>query len=578
MVTKCVDLTGLEIYDNLIKNMISDGDILSFKSALFDETTRVLKLFKIESPTVDTVADFSVEIPETNTSNLYVKITLEEYKKRLALYNEDNSYIDPDSGLSFKKTIYFITNEEVVYIDASNIDYVNDFYVGAKNVKEVLDIIATKFDSKADNISYDKEKSEFQLKAGDTILSTITIEILKSAEDIEYTDSYMLGVNNLQNALDKNIENLNTEIERATKKENELENELNSHIENDTLHITSIEKTKLSGIAEGANKTTVDATLSDTSTNPVQNKVIKAEIDTLKKFVSDGKTAVAVAITGKGVTTATDASFETMAENISVIETGIDTSIATATPEQILTGKTAGVGGEIITGTMPNNGAVSQALNAGGSYTIPKGYHNGSGKVTANSLASQTDGTAVASEILTGKTAFVDGVKVTGSMPDLTASSTVTHSTSNGTKVVLGDAAFMETNSDGTQRAEIRYNGNAGRISGNTLLAVPVATMRTAVNTGTNATAAQILTGYKAYSGSTLVSGSMTNQGAKTASLNCGGSYTIPAGYHNGSGKVTANSLASQTSANAVAADIASGKTAWVNGVKVTGTAVIVPP
>lgn len=68
------------------------------------------------------------------------------------------------------------------------------------------------------------------------------------------------------------------------------------------------------------------------------------------------------------------------------------------------------------------------------------------------------------------------------------------------------------------------------------------------------------------------VTGTMTNQGAKTASLNCGGSYTIPAGYHNGSGKVTANSLKSQTSATAAAAQITKGYTAWVNGVKVTGT------
>lgn len=66
--------------------------------------------------------------------------------------------------------------------------------------------------------------------------------------------------------------------------------------------------------------------------------------------------------------------------------------------------------------------------------------------------------------------------------------------------------------------------------------------------------------------------GTMPNQGAKTASLNCGGSYIIPAGYHNGNGKVTANSLASQTSATATAAQILSGKTAWVNGAKVTGT------
>ena len=69
-----------------------------------------------------------------------------------------------------------------------------------------------------------------------------------------------------------------------------------------------------------------------------------------------------------------------------------------------------------------------------------------------------------------------------------------------------------------------------------------------------------------------LQTGTMVNNGARTASLNCGGSYTIPAGYHNGSGKIIANSLASQTSANAAAWDIIKGKTAWVSGSKRTGT------
>ena len=42
---------------------------------------------------------------------------------------------------------------------------------------------------------------------------------------------------------------------------------------------TDEEKRKLSGIENGANKTIVDSSLSDTSTNPVQNKVIKSYID-----------------------------------------------------------------------------------------------------------------------------------------------------------------------------------------------------------------------------------------------------------------------------------------------------------
>ena len=65
---------------------------------------------------------------------------------------------------------------------------------------------------------------------------------------------------------------------------------------------------------------------------------------------------------------------------------------------------------------MANNGAVTKTLNAGGSYTIPAGYHNGSGKVTVASLSSQTSATATAGQILTGKTAWVNGSKITGTM------------------------------------------------------------------------------------------------------------------------------------------------------------------
>ena len=90
----------------------------------------------------------------------------------------------------------------------------------------------------------------------------------------------------------------------------------------------------------------------------------------------------------------------------------------------------------------------------------------------------------------------------------------------------------------------------------------------------TNATADNILSGYKAYSRGQLLTGTMVNRGAINSSLNCGQSYAIPAGYHNGSGKVTANSLASQTQATATADNISEGKTAWVNGNLITGTGV----
>jgi len=43
--------------------------------------------------------------------------------------------------------------------------------------------------------------------------------------------------------------------------------------------MSAADKTKLDGIATGANKTVVDSAMSTTSTNPVQNKVVKTEID-----------------------------------------------------------------------------------------------------------------------------------------------------------------------------------------------------------------------------------------------------------------------------------------------------------
>lgn len=89
---------------------------------------------------------------------------------------------------------------------------------------------------------------------------------------------------------------------------------------------------------------------------------------------------------------------------------------------------------------------------------------------------------------------------------------------------------------------------------------------------GATATAARVLSGYTCYVNDVKITGTMTNQGTKTASLNAGGSYTIPAGYHSGSGKVTANALSGQTSGTATAARILSGRTAWVNGSKLTGS------
>jgi len=172
-------------------------------------------------------------------------------------------------------------------------------------------------------------------------------------------------------------------------------------------------------------------------------KILEDVVTETKKSVSDGKTLLAAAITAKRVAAAATDTFAQLAAKIGQIILGS----GNATAADVLASKTFtnSTGVEQI-GTMVNRGAVSQALNAGGSYTVPAGYHNGSGTVAANSLASQTSATAIASQILAGITAWVNGIKITGSM---------------------------------------------------------------------------------------------SNQGAVSQSLGINGTYTVPAGYHNGSGKVT---------------------------------------
>lgn len=93
-----------------------------------------------------------------------------------------------------------------------------------------------------------------------------------------------------------------------------------------------------------------------------------------------------------------------------------DIKDATAEDSNVLSSKTYYNNNGKREGTMPNRGGMSAELTAGGSVSIPEGYHNGEGVVRAQDLASQTQGTAAAANIEAGYTAWVNGVQVTGTM------------------------------------------------------------------------------------------------------------------------------------------------------------------
>lgn len=131
-----------------------------------------------------------------------------------------------------------------------------------------------------------------------------------------------------------------------------------------------------------------------------------------------------------------------------------DVTDVTATASDVLSGKVfVDSDGSVIAGTMYNRGSVSNTIQAGGSYTIPEGYHDGTGKVTAATLASQTGvdtgkTKVTADGMLTGMQAWVDGSKVTGTMPN---KGSITGSIT-GLGSVTGDTSYVipEGYHDGT--------------------------------------------------------------------------------------------------------------------------------
>lgn len=162
-----------------------------------------------------------------------------------------------------------------------------------------------------------------------------------------------------------------------------------------------------------------------------------------------------------------------------------DISTVTATADKVLEGEVfVDSDGYEVDGQMPNIGTVSRTLSAttsNQSYTIPKGYHSGSGTVS----------------------------------------------------ITLEEKSTTPTKSAQT------ITPTSGKVlSKVTVAAIPANYITT---TDANATAADILVDKSAYVNGSKVTGSMANNGAYSNTIDglTVTSITIPAGYHSGSGKIT---------------------------------------
>ena len=115
-----------------------------------------------------------------------------------------------------------------------------------------------------------------------------------------------------------------------------------------------------------------------------------------------------------------------------------DTSNDTAAVAEILTGKTAHARGVQLTGTMPNNGAVTGTITeVDQEYTIPAGYHDGSGKVA---ISTTEQAKLIATNIRQGVTIL--GVEGTMSGEEGVAAQTKTATPSTAQQVITPDTGY----------------------------------------------------------------------------------------------------------------------------------------
>ena len=132
-----------------------------------------------------------------------------------------------------------------------------------------------------------------------------------------------------------------------------------------------------------------------------------------------------------------------------------DTQDATAAVAEILEGKTAYARGAKLTGTMPNKGAVSGTITDKTAYTIPMGFHDGSGTVSidATELAKIIPANIKSGVSILGETGTYGGEEVKAQTKSVTPTMSV--------QTVLPDEGFDYLSQVSVAAIPVTYSDNA---------------------------------------------------------------------------------------------------------------------
>lgn len=182
----------------------------------------------------------------------------------------------------------------------------------------------------------------------------------------------------------------------------------------------------------------VDKLYPETSAEQViasNGKTVEVILNELFQSANNGKTAIRTALSNKGVTVSLEDTFTLLASKITAQMCKFGgTSVAT----DVLSGKTfINSTGNLVTGSMTNRGAVVGAIaSQSGTYTIPNGYHSGSGKVTANitnlTAANVVKGVNVGGVVGTYAGSVIAGINWTVSTTNISTSTVVALIYNNG--------------------------------------------------------------------------------------------------------------------------------------------------